>query len=309
MRDIVVVGSLNVDLSLVAEKIPQPGETIRAEGLAIGPGGKGLNQAIAAARLGGRVHLVGRVGDDAFAEIPLRALAEAGVDTTYVGSLAGEHTGMASIVVDGGTGENAIAVAGGANRALAPEHVIDALAAFRSSAVLLVQLEAPIETVACALELAREQGLITVLDPAPWRPLDHELLRMVDVLTPNESEAAALADLPVTDAESAAAAGTRLAEQTQGDVVVTLGAQGCVWVSSTGFEHVPAPRVDAIDATGAGDAFNGGLAVGLASEEPLARALRRALATGSASTQRRGAAAAMPTANEVARVLDAQGSA
>jgi ribokinase len=294
MRDIVVVGSLNVDVSVVAEHIPRPGETIRAEGLQVAAGGKGLNQAIAAARQGGRVHLVGRTGADRFAEIPLAALREEGVDLTFVEALPDSHTGTATIVIDAATRENAIAVAGGANRALEPEHVREALSAFRASAVLLVQLEAPIETVDEALELATGLGVVTVLDPAPACPLDDDLLRKVDVLTPNESEAALLSGLEVHDIESAAAAGTRLRERTQGDVIVTLGALGCVWVSSTGFEHVSAPQVDPVDTTGAGDAFNGALAVALARGEPLPKALRAAVEAGTASTLTRGAAPSMP---------------
>lgn len=295
-----VVGSLNVDISLVAERIPGPGETIRAGELAVGPGGKGLNQAIAAARLGARVHLVGHTGDDRFAEIPRAALEKAGVDATYVSALHGIHTGTASIVVERAGGQNAIAVASGANGQLRPEQVREAVAAFRASSVLLVQLEAPLETVDAALDQARELGLVTVLDPAPARELPAPLLRKVDVLTPNEREAELLCGLPVRAVESGAAAGARLRERTQGDVVVTLGERGCVWVSATGFEHVPAPSVNSLDTTGAGDAFNGGLAVALAEGLPLARALRRAALAGAASTLRRGAAAAMPSPEDLA---------
>jgi ribokinase len=302
MRDIVVVGSLNVDVSLVAERIPRAGETLRADGLALGPGGKGANQAIAAARLGGRVHMVGRVGDDVFAEIPLRALREAGVDVTCVHARPGVHTGTAAIVVDRTSGQNAIAVAGGANKTLSPEDVRAAVGAFRSSAVLLVQLEAPLETVDAALALARECSVITVLDPAPALALSDDLLRKVDVLTPNETEAEALAGMHIHDVESAAAAGARLRDRTLGDVVVTLGERGCVWVWSSGFQHVPAPRVRALDTTGAGDAFNGGLATALARGEPLSKALLAAVRAGSAATLRRGAAEAMPTADDVARL-------
>ncbi len=302
MRDIVVVGSLNVDVSLVAERIPKPGETQRADGLALGPGGKGGNQAIAAARLGGRVHMIGRVGADAFAEISLAALREAGVDTAFVHAEPGAHTGTATIVVDRRSGENAIAVAAGANASLRPEHVRDAIAAFRSSAVLLVQLEAPLDTVDCALTLARENRVKSVLDPAPVLPLSDELLRKVDVLTPNESEAAALSGVQIDDVESAARAGARLRDRTLGEVIVKLGARGCVWVSSSGFQYVPAPSVRPVDTTGAGDAFNGGLAVALARGEPLSRALVAAVRAGSAATLRRGAAAAMPTPDDLARL-------
>jgi ribokinase len=299
MRDIVVVGSLNVDVSMRAARLPRPGETVRAEGLEIGAGGKGANQAIAAARLGGRVHMVGRVGNDLFASIPVQALEEAGVDTSSVHTLLGHHTGLASIVVDAGSGENLIAVAGGANRKLRPDNVLDAVAVFRSSGVLLVQLEAPLETVEAALDLARECGLVAVFDPAPALELSDALLRKASVLTPNETEAQVLTGLEVRDVESAAAAGMRLRDRSLCDVVVTLGAQGCVWVWSSGFEHIPALQVEALDTTGAGDAFNGGLAVGLARGETVGQALRLAVRAGTAATLRPGAAAAMPRASEL----------
>ncbi len=295
MRAIAVVGSLNVDVSLSVPRFVKPGETLRASALEIGPGGKGLNQAIAAARLGGRVHMIGRVGVDPFAAVAFDALADAGVDATHVESLVGERTGVATITVDESTGQNQIAVAGGANKKVSVEHVRDALSVFRASGVLLVQLELPPETIDAALELARANHVRTVLDPAPVRALSDETLELVDVLTPNETEAESLSGVKIHGVESAAAAGARLQERTRGDVVVTLGAAGCVWVHATGFEHVPAPRVRALDTTGAGDAFNGALAVALARGEPLSRALRGAVRAGSAATLKRGAAAAMPT--------------
>jgi len=295
MRDIAVVGSLNVDISVRVPRFVRPGETLRATGLALGAGGKGVNQAIAAARLGGRVHLVGRVGADEFANVPLASLRAAGVDVTHVGVLAGERTGTALITVDEATGQNQIAVYAGANRAVTVAHVRDAITAFRASSVLLVQLELPPETVDAALALARTHHARTILDPAPARELSDATLALVDVLTPNESEAEALTGIRICDAESAAHAGARLQARTGGDVIVTLGEQGCVWVHATGFEHVPAPRVRALDTTGAGDAFNGGLAVALARGEPLSSALREAVRAGTAATLRRGAAAAMPS--------------
>ncbi len=304
MRDIVVVGSLNVDVSVEAEGLPAPGQTVRASGLKIGPGGKGLNQAVAAARLGGRVHMVGAVGDDRFAEIPLATLEAAGVDSTYVvrSRDADQHTGTALIMVDRESGENSIAVAGGANTAVGPEVVTQALAAFRASGVLLVQLEVPLETVEAALEEARAQRMITVLDPAPAAALPETLLRKVDIMTPNETEAEVLTGTPVHDLESAAVAGSRLRQMTEGDVIVTLGEAGCVWVWPTGFEHIPAPRVQPVDSTGAGDAFNGGLALALARGDSIARALRQAVRSGAAATLMRGAAEAMPRPEDLTRL-------
>lgn len=295
MRDIAVVGSLNVDISVRVPRFVRPGETLRASGLTLGAGGKGVNQAIAAARLGGRVHLIGRVGDDEFASVPLGALREAGVDVTHVAALAGMHTGTALITVDEATGQNQIAVDAGANAAVAVAHVRDAISAFRASSVLLVQLELPPETVDAALTLARAHHLRTLLDPAPARELSDVTLALVDVLTPNESEAEALTGIMIRDVESAAQAGARLQARSGGDIVVTLGEHGCVWVHATGFEHISAPRVRALDTTGAGDAFNGALAVTLARGESLSSALREAVRAGTAATLRRGAAAAMPS--------------
>jgi ribokinase len=299
MRDIVVVGSLNVDVSVRAERLPRPGETVRASGRELGPGGKGGNQAIAAARLGGRVHMVGRVGEDRFSDIPLAALTEAGVDATYVHVSPTEPTGTALILVEEGSGQNQIAVAGGANRALSPEDVQNAVAAFRAAEVLLVQLEAPLETVEAALDLARECGVQTVFDPAPAMDLPDSLLQKADVLTPNELETEALTGMHVQDVESAAVAGAALRDRSLGDVVVTLGAEGCVWVFASGFEHVPAPPVRAVDTTGAGDAFTGALGVALARGDSMPHALRFAVRAGTAATLRRGAALAMPTAAQL----------
>ena len=198
MRDVVVVGSLNVDVSVRAERLPAAGETLRASDLSIGPGGKGLNQAIGASRLGARVHMVGRLGEDHFADIAEQALREARVDTSYVQRVAGSHTGTALITVDARTGENTIAVAGGANHTVSSADVRDALAAFRASGVLMVQLELPSETVETALDIARECALVTLLDPSPVRKLPDTLLRKVDVLTPNAHEAEALTGRPET---------------------------------------------------------------------------------------------------------------
>ena len=306
VRDIAVVGSLNVDIAVRVPRFVRPGETLRATGLTMGAGGKGVNQAIAAARLGGRVHLVGRVGNDPFANVPLDALREAGVDVTHVETLVGERTGTALITVDEATGQNQIAVAAGANASVSVAHVRDAISAFRASGVLLVQLELPPDTVEAALALARAHHARTLLDPAPARELSNQTLALVDVLTPNELEAEALSGIRVRDVESAAQAGARLQARSGGDVVVTLGEHGCVWVHATGFEHIPSPRVRALDTTGAGDAFNGGLAVALARGEPLSRALREAVRAGAAATLRIGAAAAMPSPADLLSLPDSR---
>lgn len=300
MNEIVVVGSMNVDIALRAAKIPSPGETVRASDVQLGPGGKGLNQAIAAARLGAEVRMVGRVGEDRLADVPLAALNDAGVDTSRVASSRDRATGTAVIVIDEVSGQNAIAVAGGANGLLSPAQVAKAAPAFAAAKVLLVQLEAPPETVQAALDLACEHGLVRILDPAPYRPLADELLADVDVLTPNESEASQLAELDVCDVESAVRAGEKLRSRVGGDIVITLGQLGCVWLSGNDVVHIRAPQIEAMDTTGAGDAFNGALAYGLASGEPMRDALERAVVAGSVSTLRAGAAASMPTPEDLA---------
>ena len=305
MGEIVVVGSLNLDISVRAESLPRPGETVRASGLELGPGGKGLNQALAAARLGGSVEMVGCVGADAFAAIPLDALREAGIEAARVSVLQGEHTGTALISVDAETGQNAISVAAGANARVTPDQVREAEPVFRAASVLLVQLELPLDTVETALDLGRRHSLLTLLDPAPFRELPDSILRKVDVLTPNETETESLCGLRVADVESGAAAGALLQKRTRGDVIVTLGALGCVRVHANGFEHLPAPPVEPVDTTGAGDAFNGGLAVALARGTPPLEALRQAILAGTAATLRPGAGAAMPTPEDLARLSEA----
>ena len=299
VADVVVVGSLNIDISVQTERLPRAGETVRAEGLEIGPGGKGLNQALAAARLGARVEMVGRVGNDGFAETVLAALRESGVGSRHVGRDPDRHTAAGLIGVETGSGQNAILVAPGANLGLEVEDVRRAEEIFSGAKVLLVQLEIPEDCVREALGMAREHGLLPILDPAPARELPDELLRLAAILTPNETEAEQLAGLPVTDAASGEAAGRRLRERCGGEAVVTLGAAGCVRVGAGAPERVSAPRVEAVDTTGAGDAFNGGLAAALARGEPLGAALRYAVRAGSAATLRRGAAHAMPTPRDL----------
>jgi ribokinase len=300
LNEIVVVGSINVDIALRAEKIPSPGETVRASDVKLGPGGKGLNQAIAASRLGAGVVMVGRVGEDRLADVPSTALRKAGVDTTYVTSCRNGPTGTAVIVIEERGGQNAITVAGGANGLLAPAQIAAAAPAFRDAKVLLVQLEAPPETVQAALDLAGEHGLTRILDPAPFRPLSDDLLSRIDVLTPNESEASQLTGQDVCDVDSAIAAGRNLWPRVGGDVVITLAHMGCVWITANDAIHLEAHQVESIDSTGAGDAFNGALAFGLAFGEPMERALERAIAGGTASTLRAGAAQSMPTLDELA---------
>jgi ribokinase len=303
MRDVAVVGSLNVDVSVRAERLPRAGETVRAHDLEIGAGGKGLNQAIAAARMGARVHMVGRVGDDAFGQLALGALAGAGIDTSHVLSTPDEATGTALITVEEATGQNAIAVAGGANARVTPADVTAARDAIAASAVVLVQLELPDATVEAVLTLARACGAQSILDPAPARSLPAELLRRADVLTPNETEAELLAGQLLGDPDAERAAAELLHGRTGAELILTLGERGCLWAGSKGIQRFEAPRVRALDTTGAGDAFNGGLAAALAAGAGMQAAIRQAIRSGSAATLRRGAAAAMPTPEDLDRYI------
>jgi ribokinase len=295
---VVVVGSSNTDMVLRVPRIPRPGETVIGRDFAMAGGGKGANQAVAAARAGGRVTFVARVGDDVFGERALAGFAADGIDTRFVLRTPGAASGVALIDVDD-RGENSISVASGANAFLAVADVERAAPAIAEAEVVLVQLESPLETVVAAVRTAAKTGVPVVLNPAPARPLDDDLLRGVTVLTPNEHEAGLLTGIVVRDAASARDAAARLRARGAGTVVVTLGARG-VFALSDGFEgHVPAFKVDPVDTTAAGDVFNGALAVALGEKRPLGDALRFAQAAAAISVTRPGAQPSAPTRAEI----------
>lgn len=296
---IVVVGSLNMDFVVQVGALPRPGETVGGWGFRLLPGGKGANQACAAARLGGRVAMIGRVGDDVFGGQLLASLDAAGVETGGVLTAAGEPTGVALIPVERG-GQNQIVVAPGANHSLRPEEVTAALDA-RPARFLLLQLETPPETVAAAAARAQALGMTVVLDPAPAQALGAELLGSVGLLTPNESEARVLLGLTpggVALGEAAEVA-RRLLALGPRRVVLKLGAQGAWLADRDRSDHFPAPSVEAVDATAAGDCFNGALAVRLAEGAPLDEAVRFANRAAAISVTRAGAQASLPTRAEV----------
>jgi len=282
--DVYVVGSVNADLVVRGLALPRPGETVSGGSFERHGGGKGGNQAVAAARLGASVRMVAAVGDDELGEEAVALLAEEGVDVAGVARLDGTPTGVALIVVDE-AGENQIAVAPGANRSLAAEWVERALRGVGAGVVLLV-LEIPDAAVLAGARAARDAGLPVVLDPAPVRGLPPELLELGPLLTPNRSEARALTG--EDDPERAARA---LAGRTSAPVVVTLGAEGALVLDGERAERVAAPRVEAVDATGAGDAFNGALACGLAGGAGLREAVEAAVAVAAESTRAHGARA------------------
>jgi ribokinase len=295
---IVVVGSFNADLVTYLQRLPSPGETVHGHRFTTGPGGKGSNQAVAAARLGSQVTFIGRVGQDALAEIGLTLWKTQGIDSSCVERDADHATGVAVIFVED-SGQNVIVVTLGANDALSPADIDRAEAAIASADFLLTQLETNLDTVSHALKVARRHGVRTMLNPAPARELPADLLANVDYLTPNEHELAIMGGRGAV--EDAARSLLQRDDQT---LIVTLGAKGAQWITRSGSGIVPAYPVDVVDTVGAGDAFCAGLAVALAEGKPLEEALRFANATGAMSVTRPGAASSMPQRQEVDAFLE-----
>lgn len=290
--DVVVVGSLNQDLVASVPRIPAPGETVLATGHAAYAGGKGANQATAAARLGARVAMVGRVGNDDFGSRLIAGLDGDHIDTTHVSVDTDLGTGLALINVDN-AGENAISVSAGANAGVSSADVEAAADLIRQAAVVLMQLEVPLDAIAAAAGIAR--GTV-ILNPAPAAVLPASLLEQVDILIPNESELALLSSLPVGDTAQATEAAAAL---TVKNVVVTMGGQGALIVGRSGAVPVAAFPVEPVDTTGAGDAFCGALAAELARGAYLEAAVRFAVHAAAISVTRHGAQASMPTRGEV----------
>ena len=300
---IIIVGSLNMDFVVSVRRLPGPGETVLGSNFTMVPGGKGANQACAAARLAGsaaKVRMIGRVGKDLFADHLKASLAAAGVDVSGVHASKSQPTGCALISVDE-SGQNSIVVASGANFELASSDVEAMRKWFHGASVVLFQLENPLPTIAAALRLAREEGVVTILDPAPAQLLSAEVLSQVDILTPNENEALKVLGrpghgIPLGDAAEVAAELLGLGPRT---VVLKLGSDGC-FLNEPGWQgHVPGFPVKAVDTTAAGDTFNAGLAVALASGQPLSQAAVFANAAAAISVTRYGAQTSAPTRDEV----------
>jgi len=299
---IAVVGSLNMDLVIRSPHIPRPGETVIGGEFHTVPGGKGANQAVAAARLGAQVSMVGRVGHDAFGGVLLENLDADGIDHTFVIQDGEAATGVALIVVDD-NGENSIVVSSGANMRLSPADVEAAEAVIAAAALLILQLEVPLESVIRSAELARTHGVRVVLNPAPARPLPARLLSMIDVLVPNETEAALLADLPVGTQDEAQKAAEALLRSGVGAVILTLGERGALPAGGGETRVYPAFDVQPVDTTAAGDAFVAGLAVALAEGKGLSEAVRWGNAGGGLAATKLGAQPSLPTRGALERLL------
>lgn len=281
----------------MAERLPVPGETIIGRQFLMASGGKGANQAVAAARLGADVTLIARVGNDVFGQNALTGFRTEGISTEWITQDASTPSGVALILVDS-TGENVIVVAPGANAQLRPEHVRQAQAAIQTASVLLLQLEVPVDTMLEAARTAHASGVRVILNPAPAQALPEELVRLADVITPNQTEAAILAGAQGEDKPPEALA-QRLLAMGAGAVAMTLGAEGALLVTKEGAERVASPKVKAVDATAAGDAFNGALAVGLAEGLTLKEAAAFAVKAAAISVTRAGAQPSLPTRTEV----------
>ncbi|MCX6552308.1 MAG: ribokinase [Acidobacteria bacterium] len=298
MKPIVVVGSVNTDMTVKMARIPAPGETVIGGTFLMAQGGKGANQAVAAARAGASVAFVGRVGRDIFGEQARESLRQDGVRVDHLATDPAASTGIALIFVDE-TGENSIAVASGANAGVTVADVEGARDVIAAAGVLLMQLEIPLPAVAAAARIAAAHGVPVILNPAPAQPLDADLLRQIAMLTPNETEAERLTGIAVTDEGTAAEAARALRGLGVRRVFLTLGAKGVYVQDEAGSLMVPAFSVEAVDTTGAGDVFNGALAAALTEGMTVYDAVRFANAAAAISVTRRGAQPSAPRRTEI----------
>jgi ribokinase len=302
---VAVVGSFAVGLSLRSERWPVSGETVLARDFDQGPGGKGSNQAVQVARMGGAVEFVGVIGTDAYGDVAVGLFADEGVGTRCLRRVSERNTGVGFILLDA-RGDNRIFLDPGANDLFTVADVDAARPVIAATRVVVAQLEIPQETAAAGLRLGRKSGATTVLNPAPARPLDRGVLELVDVLTPNQTEARILLGLAPDDARDDAEVCKGLVELGVATVVLTRGSEGALVVTSEGELDVPAHRVDVVDSTGAGDAFAGTLAAALAAESDLEPAVRRAAGAGALACTRLGVVPSLPRADVLDRFLDVE---
>ncbi|MTI94030.1 MAG: ribokinase [Firmicutes bacterium] len=302
MKPIVVLGSINQDLVFTLPRLPRPGETITAADFQLFPGGKGANQAVAAARLGGDVSMVGCVGEDVFGRQLVAGLKAEGVDCTYL-QVVSEPTGCAGIGVLP-DGENSIAIYGGANAKVVPERLAQTVPILESAGVLMLQLEIPLDTVEWAAQIAASAGVPIILDPAPAQPLSPGVLSLIDVLTPNAAEATDLTGIDVHCWKTAARAATNLREQGAKNVLVTMGKFGAYFSGPDGEVRINTPAVEAVDTTAAGDAFVGALAMGLVYGLPVDQAADIAAAAGALAVTKHGARPSLPTISALRKVVN-----
>lgn len=297
-KKIVVIGSSNTDMVIKSDRLPVPGETILGGDFLMNHGGKGANQAVAAARLGGNVTFICKVGNDIFGNEAIKMFHKEGIITTYVGFAPKEPSGVALINVDK-NGENCITVASGANGTLSIDDIKNAESAIKDASILIMQLETPMETVSFAAQVAKKNGITVVLNPAPGVELPDDLLTNIDILIPNTTEAEIISGINITDEESAKTAIYAIVSKGIRTVIVTLGSKGALAFENDEFIYIPAYKVEAIDTTAAGDTFCGGLCVALSEGRNLREAIQFASKASSISVTRMGAQASIPTREEV----------
>ncbi|WP_379163767.1 ribokinase [Paenibacillus sp. sgz5001063] len=303
---IVIIGSLNMDMVVRTNRAPDAGETLFGEDFTLSPGGKGANQAAAAARLGAEVTMIGRVGKDAFGSELLEVMRQEQVHTGYIGQSETLGTGIASIVVDG-EGENRIIVVPGANIEMRPADIAALEPVISQAEMLVMQLETDLPMCAHAAAIAARQGIPVILNPAPARALEDEFLQHVTYLTPNETEAGILAGMAVNSIDDAEQAARILLQKGVRNVIVTLGPKGALIVNHAGSLHIPGFPVQAVDTVAAGDSFNGALAWQLTKGKTLDEAVRFANAVGALAVGKQGAIPSLPYLAEVEQFL--QGAA
>ena len=302
-KDIVILGVFVADTAYRASRQPKIGETIIGNEFSLGPGGKGSNQAVAAALAGGNVHFISRLGKDDFANMALSLWEKSGI-TPHVTQYSDSYTGAAYIFIEDETGNNAIIVSPGAAANINDEDITANKKLIQGSKVFMTQLEQSLHAAGTALSFAKGGGAITILNPAPAQPLGEDILKLCDFVTPNEIEAEQITGIPVKSINDAEIAAGKLLEKGADSAVITLGEQGALFKDNNQVIHQPSYEVGpVVETTGAGDAFNGGLAVALAEEMPIDKALRFACATASISVTRQGTAPSMPDRNEIESLL------
>lgn len=293
---ICVVGASNIDLIAYAPRLPKLGETVTGNRFQTGFGGKGANQAVMAAKLGGGVTIITKLGEDQFGQETRKNFVENAIDTTYLSTTPDSFTGVAPIWVEESSGNNAIIVAAGANNLLTPEDVERAGVALTTASIVVCQWEVRTDTVLTALRLAHEAGVTTIFNPAPAQgEIPAEFYPHIDILCPNESETEILTGMVVTSIEEATAAAQKLLSHGPPTIILTLGERGSLLVTAEGSELFPAPSVRAVDTTGAGDAFVGSLAFYLSEEQPITEAIKRANRIAAISVQSHGTQSSFPS--------------
>ncbi|MEM3506820.1 MAG: ribokinase [Candidatus Bathyarchaeia archaeon] len=299
---IIVVGSIHMDFTILVDRLPKTGETIIGRGFKMSPGGKGANQAVAVAKLGAEAYMVGRVGDDYLGNLLMENMSKNGVNIDFVKKDPSTYSGLAFITVDQ-KGKNTISVAPGADLTISNGDVEEAINVIKQADIMLLQLEIPLEVVMYAAKKAFENNIKVILNPAPYKPLPKELLENISILTPNEIEVSMMSKVKVKGLKDLIKAGKKLLNIGIEKIIITLGDKGAMLVSKEKVIRFPAIKVKAIDTTGAGDAFNGALAVALAEGKIIDEAIKFANFAGALTTTKVGAQEALPTKEEIEELM------